>query len=225
MTHRGCPNTTLANVSSTPFRRLLLGVSAFCLSALAGCGGKDGDSPEACSEVRACGGDVLGSWQVDLLCPDPATTQLLGAQLPAACGDAVQSLQLPSYEIALEYTATARSATGNLGLKAVLSLSQECIAGVTQFQLALSDAVCALVGSLAVTSLRTSMPDATLTCTLAGARCACDFTGTLALDSTVDYRVQGNQIVEGDSSQDYCVSGDQLALRSSELGQLSAHRQ
>jgi hypothetical protein len=221
LTHPALSIKTGANMSRTPLPLLLL-----CLGPLLGCGGKGGDSQNGCGEVRACGGDVLGNWQVDLLCPDPVTaTQLLGAQLPAACADAVESLELPSYEIALEYTATARSVTGNTELKAVLNLSPTCIAAATQFQLTLSDTVCGLVGSVAVTQLRASVPDAVLTCKLAEPHCACDLTGTLTLDSTVNYTVQGNQIVEGDTSQDYCVSGDQLALRSSELGQLGAHRQ
>jgi hypothetical protein len=153
-----------------------------------------------------------------------SATELLGAQLPAACGDAVQSLELPSYEIALEYTATTRSVTGSTELTAALSLSPACIAAAAQLRLTLSDSVCALVGSVAVTQLRGNVPDAMLTCKLAGANCACDLTGTLPLDSTVAYTVQGNQIVEGDSSQDYCVSGDALSLRSAELGQLRARR-
>ncbi|MEO8178038.1 MAG: hypothetical protein ABI895_04320 [Deltaproteobacteria bacterium] len=196
-----------------------------CTAPLLGCGGKK-NNPDVCSELRACGGDVLGSWQVDALCPDPMTaTQLLGAQLPAACQDAVQSVELPSYELALEYTATTRSVTGTAALNARMSLSQSCVSAATQLQLMLTDTVCGLVGSLAVLQLRANVPDAMLSCTLADGNCACDLTGTLPLDSTASYIVRDNQLVEGDSAQDYCVSGDQLALRSVELGQLHAHRQ
>jgi hypothetical protein len=106
-----------------------------------------------------------------------------------------------------------------------MSLSQRCVAAAAQLQLPLSDTVCGLVGSLAVLQLRANVPDAMLSCTLVDGNCACDLTGTLPLDSTASYVVRDNQLVEGDSAQDYCVSRDQLALRSVELGQLHAHRQ
>jgi hypothetical protein len=192
---------------------------------LLACGGKKGGEPGGCSEIRACGGDVVGSWQVDALCPDPATaTQLLGAQLPADCQDAVQSVDLPSYDLTLEYTATTRHITGTAALNATLSLSATCIAAVSPVQLTLSDNVCSLVATLAAPQLRANLPDAMLTCRLADASCACDLTGTLTLDSTANYIVADNQIVEGTNEQDYCVSGSKLALRSAQLGQLHAKR-
>lgn len=196
-----------------------------CALLLAACGGKKGGEQDLCSELRACGGDVAGSWQVDALCPDPTTaTQLLGAQLPAACQDAVQNVELPSYDLTLEYTATTRNVTGTAALNATMSLSASCIAAFTGVQLTLSDALCQLVATAAAPNLRASLPDAMLSCKLADTNCACDLTGTLTLDSTADYSVQGNQIVEGDSQQDYCVSGSKLALRSAQLGQLHARR-
>jgi hypothetical protein len=215
---------------SRPLRPLSLCVaplfcSALGMSSLAGCGGKKGSSQDFCSEVRSCGGDVLGSWQVDALCPDAMTaTQLLGAQLPAACAGAVQSVELPSYDLALEYTATTRKVTGTAALNATMILSQACIAAATQLQFTLSDTVCSLVGTLAVTQLRANVPDAMLTCTLADNNCACDLTGTLTLDSAAEYTLRSGQLVEGDSAQDYCVSGSQLSLHSAELGQLHAKR-
>src|SRR6185436_19220676 len=140
------------------------------------------------------------------LCPDAMTaTRLLGAQLPAACAEAVQNVDLPSYDLALEYTATTRTVTGTAALNAALSLSQTCIAAATQFQIAPSDTVCALVGSVAVLQLRANVPDAMLTCTLPGSNCACDLKGTLTLDSTASYTLRGGQLVEGDNAQDYCV--------------------
>jgi hypothetical protein len=192
---------------------------------LAACGGKKGGEQDLCGELRACGGDVVGSWRVDALCPDPATaTQLLGAQLPAECQDAVQSVDLPSYDLTLEYTATTRNVSGTAALNATMSLSASCIAAVTRLQLTLSDTLCSLVATAAAPQLRANLPDAMLTCKLADSQCACDLTGTLTLNSTANYSVRDNQIVEGDSEQDYCVSGSKLALRSAQLGQLHARR-
>jgi hypothetical protein len=198
---------------------------ALLCALLLACGGKKGGEPDGCSEIRACGGDVVGSWQVDALCPDPATaTQLLGAQLPADCQDAVQSVDLPSYELALEYTATTRKVTGTAALNATLSLSASCIAAVTPLRLMLNDNLCSLVATGAASQLRANLPDAMLTCRLADTNCACDLTGTLTLNSSADYSVADNQLVEGNNAQDYCVSGDKLALRSAQLGQLHAKR-
>jgi hypothetical protein len=192
---------------------------------LVACGGKKSGEQDGCGEVRACGGDVLGSWQVDALCPDPATaTQLLGTQLPADCQDAVQSVELPSYDLTLEYTASTRKLSGTAALNATLSLSATCIAAVTRVQLTLTDSLCSLVATAAAPQLRTNLPDAMLTCKLAETQCACDLTGTLTLSSTANYTVSDNQVVEGDNGQDYCVSGDKLALRSAQLGQLHARR-
>ena len=131
---------------------------------------------------------------------------------------------MPSYDIALEYTATTRTASGTAELNATLSLTAACIAAFTQLQLTLSDNLCSLVATAAAPQLRANLPDATLTCKLADANCACDLTGTLTLDSTASYVVADNQIVEGTSAQDYCVSGNKLALRSAQLGQLHAKR-
>ena len=192
---------------------------------LAACGGKKNGEQDACSELHACGGDVVGSWQVDALCPDPATaTQLLGAQLPAECQDAVQSVDLPSYDLTLEYTGVTRKVSGTTALNATLSLSSTCIAAVVPLQLTLNDNLCALVATAAAPRLRANLPDAMLTCRFAEPNCACDLTGTLTLDSSADYVVADNQIVEGTNAQDYCVSGNKLALRSAQLGQLHAKR-
>jgi hypothetical protein len=167
----------------------------------------------------------VGSWRVDALCPDPATaTHLLGAQLPAECQDAVESVDLPSYDLTLDYTATTRNISGTAALNASLNLSASCIASVTRVALMLSDNLCALVATAAAPQLRANLPDAMLTCKLAEASCACDLTGTLTLNSTASYIVADNQIVEGESAQDYCVSGNKLALRSAQLGQLHARR-
>jgi hypothetical protein len=193
---------------------------------LAACGGKKGGGDQdGCSEIHACGGDVVGSWQVDALCPDPATAaQLLGAQLPAECQDAVQSVELPSYDLTLEYTATTRKVSGTSALNATLSLSSSCIAAVTRLTLTLNDTLCSLVATAAAPQLRANLPDAMLTCKLAETNCACDLTGTLTLDSSANYVVADNQIVEGTNAQDYCVSGNKLALHSAQLGQLHAKR-
>jgi hypothetical protein len=201
------------------------GLSLLCALLVVACGGKKGGDPGGCSELRACGGDVVGSWQVDALCPDPATaTQLLGAQLPADCQDAVQSVDLPSYDLTLGYTATTRNISGTAALNATLNLSASCIASVTRLPLMLSDNLCALVAVAAAPQLQANLADAMLTCKLADTSCACDLTGTLTLDSSANYTVADNQIVEGESAQDYCVSGDRLALRSAQLGQLHARR-
>lgn len=215
----------LPSLRITPLCLISLSLSSLGITSVLGCGGKKGGSQDLCSEVQSCGGDVLGSWQVDALCPDSMrATQLLGAQLPAACAGAVESVELPSYDLALEYTASTRKVTGTAALNAAMSLSQACINAATQLQLSLNDTVCGLVGTLAVTQLRANVPDAELTCTLVGSNCACDLTGTLTLDSTAEYTLQSGQILEGDSAQDYCVSGEQLSLHSAALGQLHAHR-
>lgn len=167
----------------------------------------------------------MGSWQVDALCPDPATaSQLLGAQLPAACQDAVQTVDVPSYDLTLDYTATTRTVSGTAALNATLSLSGACIAAAVGLPVMPSENVCSLVGTAAAAQLRANLPDAVLTCKLAETNCACDLTGTLTLDSTANYVVADNQIVEGTSAQDYCVSKNKLALRSAQLGQLHAKR-
>jgi hypothetical protein len=210
---------------SRPLRLLPLCIPPLLLSSLLGCGGKKGGNQDFCSEVQSCAGDVLGSWQVDTLCPDAMTaTQLLGAQLPAACAGAVQSVDLPSYDLTLEYTASTRTVTGTAALNATMLLSQACITAATQLQFTLNDTVCSLVGTVAATQLRANVPDAVLTCTLADNHCACDLTGTLTLNSMAAYTLRSGQLVEGDSPQDYCVSGNQLSLHSTELGQLHAHR-
>ena len=190
---------------------------------LLACGGKKSGEQDLCAELHACGGDVVGTWQVDALCPDAETaTRLLGAQLPAACSDAVQSVELPTYDITLDYSATTRTATGTAAMNATLSLSASCIAAVSPLPLTPSDSVCSLVATLAAPQLRANLPDATLSCKLADTSCACDLSGTLTVDSSASYSVQENQIVEGNTQQDYCVSGDKLALRSAQLGQLHA---
>lgn len=204
-----------------PGRRLF-----WLCALLVACGGKKGGEQDGCSELRACGGDVVGSWQVDALCPDPATaTQLLGAQLPADCNGAVQTVDVPSYDLTLDYTATTRNVSGTAALNATLNLSAACITAVTRLPLTLSDNLCSLVATAAAPQLRANLPDAMLTCQLADANCACDLTGTLTLNSTVNYTISDNQIVEGASAQDYCVSGNKLSLRSAQLGQLHAKRQ
>jgi hypothetical protein len=206
--------------------RRLPGSSLFWLCALVlACGGKKGGEQDGCSELRACGGDVLGSWQVDALCPDPMTaTQLLGAQLPEACSDAVQSVDLPSYDLTLEYAATTRTVSGTAALNASLSLSPSCIAAVTRLQLMLNDNLCSLVATAAAPQLRANLPDAALTCKLADTNCACELTGTLTLNSTANYIVAEDQSGEGASAQESCVAGGKRALRSAQLGQLHARR-
>src|SRR3954468_6891503 len=110
-------------------RLVWLGSVSWCVA----CTGVENTRP-GCGGSHSCGGDVVGLWQVDEICPDPvAAAGLVGGQLPDACRDAVESVQVPAFDLSLEYAAAARTVSGNAQVQATLRLSHECLAAQAQF--------------------------------------------------------------------------------------------
>jgi hypothetical protein len=180
----------------------------FCFLAclLAGCDGEsDEDDGDAQCSASVCGGDVVGTWNVESYC-------LTLAQPPAPdelpeCQNVLRSV---SVDAEGPITFTADMVTSNLTT-------------TTALVLVLTDACAQALGGGNVTSTMcdsleaqyTSNPEySSASCRFAPGSCSCSIVTVPSTTSeTNPYSISGNQIlIPSAETTDYCVDGDRLSL-------------
>ena len=183
----------------------LIGLSALYLTA---CGGSDSDSGGGCGTASACGGDVVGTWQVSSSCLSVEGSAMMGTM---SCPGATTSTSGTKITGTMTYNAD-KSYSSNLTMSGnmVVTLPASCLTqqGVTitcaQLQQALSGTANATFSSA--------------TCTDSGGGCACTLALTaLTSSETGTYSTAAGVLTQTDSSgapndSNYCVQGSKLTL-------------
>ncbi len=186
-----------------------MGVFGVLALLLTGCGGdSDEDSDDdrqASCPVRACGGDVVGTWNVDSFC-------LAFAEPPAPsdepeCDDFLRDTSVDAAGT-LTFTADG-TATSNL---------------TTQFRIdiALTDTCAQALGGNVTQEVcdeleatyATDPEYASADCSFSPGACWCTIVSLPSNSGeTSAYTLDGNQIIIGDSEpSNYCVEGDSLTI-------------
>jgi hypothetical protein len=179
---------------------------------VAGCGGDSDDdgggdgSGERC-EFEACGGDIVGTWEVDSACV--TIDELPAPSDDPECQDFVRDY---SAEVSgtITFTAdgtTATSLTNTISLDvAVTSACWEAMSG-TELTSAYCDALEAqLLAGGEFSAAACSFTSGTCLCSLVVPPTTTNETGT--------YTVDGNELIDQDGeAAGYCVNDDQLTMK------------
>jgi len=198
---------------------LIVGSICCCFA----CGDDDDDDvsqPPICSPVVPCGGDIVGTWDVQSFClPQDAAEIALAEALPPACDDAFVSADATPSAVSMVY-----NTDGTVGMSGVVNLHNEyrfteaCLAALSPETPNLS-AACDSVIAGSFSGIQFEDPDVwELDCVESGGACECDGTAAVDVSSTGTYTVAGNAITTGDASAAYCISGEQLTLQAPAFG-------
>jgi hypothetical protein len=173
-------------------------------------GTKDGGigGPHMCGEVQPCGGNLVGNWNISGACFDPS--QVVD---PTKLDQAKQSCPGFSYSTSVEasgtanFTATTYENTGTMTVSVTFHFPKSCLAGAS----------CSSLEQALGSSLTSSAPGSSLTCTGAG-DCDCTFTESAPQTESGTYTTSGNILTttpsdgSAASSTPYCVQGSTLHI-------------
>ena len=173
---------------------------------VSGCG-SDNKSGASCSSVTACGGDIVGTWQIDHVClPPPAVSA------PSSCPTATISVS------GLDGSGTfVFGADGSLQNTLSVTFTET----VTFPPSCISEAQCAS----AMTQLGMTTGVTSATCSYAaGSGCSCVAKLKVDDSSSGSYKVSGSNVTfsspgSADSPGSYCVVGTKLNVQSTQDGQ------
>lgn len=173
---------------------------------LAGCSGESEETggDEQCS-AKACGGDVVGTWNVESFC-------LTFTEPPVVIDEPECRNLLHDYGVDAEGTLTF-SADG---------MMTSNLTTTTTLEIVLTDACTQALGGTNVTSAMCDSLEAeyqsdpaysSAGCSFLPGRCSCNIVSVPTTTSTTNpYSIDGNQLITGADASDYCVEGDRLTL-------------
>ncbi len=202
----------------------VLGLAVALVAFVAvGCGGDDGGgdgnggAASGCSsDFNACGGDLIGSWQITSLCLENPEQMLDTTGLPPACSDMV-----PDFDYRPEGTLVfGEDGTGTIDITlvadAVIVITEQCLAAQVGSDVTVSASVCNVMES----SFDSTSVFQGGSCELAGNGCRCLMTTVeQSFGSGGSYRIEGNEIVEDTGEREaFCVVGNTLTVRGESLG-------
>jgi hypothetical protein len=182
-----------------------LGVLAGCV----GCGGEstfeDGDDAvESCDEFSPCGGNIVGSWDIVESCIDEA-----GVAPVEDCPNS--TYRYSQYDVDGGYvfdTNGGVTATFDIRFAYVWNLPRSCVGDLTCME-------------IEQTLNMATTPDASVvfhaSCPEAPSECRCDVSGSITGTNSLTYTTSGSTLTlvtsDSESTQQYCVDGDDLTMR------------
>jgi hypothetical protein len=192
---------------------LCVGLIAGLGALIAACGDSNGAS---CSDVAACGGNVVGDWKITRSCLGAATgNAAMASGLSSSCPSArtgdtnVMMSGSVSYRADMTFSQTT-TVSGSVSVVLPASCLTQRGTTVTCDQInQLFKSTLASGGSAGTSGL----PD--ISCSSAGAgSCSCT-TSIPSQTSTTSgtYATNGSVLTQNGSSDDYCVQGNKLYLR------------
>ncbi len=183
----------------------LLGFLALSASA---CGGSthresEGSSVTSCASFSACGGDVVGTWDLVALC-----SALVTSRLPAECRDKV-SITESTGSGEIEFTGIDVRTAFESHVTATYRYDQTCAAALFG-SVTVDEAFC---GALEDQYVAMPVSDS-VSCAFGMGTCVCAFGYLTKSGSTQPYVTQGTNLVPMDGAPvPYCVNGDELRLQ------------
>ena len=188
---------------------------------LAACGDDD-SSPGGggdCGSFSACGGDLVGDWEVQDVCFENPEALFTGAVDEPACDDAFRGLDVDasgSYSFGDDGNG---SSSVTLSMTIDTRWTEACISAIANGAEVDINEACDALQTEYMGQAEFEAAD----CSVSGTACNCLLT---AAERTVTgmgtYRVQGNALVDADGNNPFCVEGDTLTLSISAEG-LTGH--
>jgi hypothetical protein len=177
----------------------------------------DSDEHSACEAFVACGGDVVGVWQIADACvkkpaPGPATTALSPQPGLDECSPTSVSEHVTPQNATLELSSDGEYwASGELASRVAYTYSRPCLQD--RFNPARPDVVCSA-------SISQTGPDP-MDCVSDRASCRCSMERSMNIASTGRYEIRGTRIAfDGQPDQAYCIDGAEAQLDHPTLGKL-----
>ena len=180
------------------------------ITACDGSGSAAGSSSGAECNLSACGGDVVGTWNVvDTCFSNAAEAFSMTSDLPE-CSDAIQGADA---EVTGTYTFDASGTVVSdtaITIDIAVHLTMACV--VAQNPLGSSNAVAQVCPQLEASYIENGFDEAS--CTLVAGACDCDVVQRHPMSSASDtYQVEGTELASPDGSRAaFCVDGDTLRI-------------
>jgi hypothetical protein len=168
-----------------------------------------------CPAFTACGGDVVGSWELGSICESTGATTVDGAPagLPACATDG--AVETASSDVVFEFKADGTfNAAGTTTFAFDLSFDDDCAQSTFMLDPASACTLLMLSGSESATP-------GDVSCALDGAVCDCHFRATQPTDEVGTYTIDGSQLTvnytqtaaDGTATSHtdtnpFCVNGD-----------------
>lgn len=186
------------------------------LALFAACGDeeeKEGNEVDMCrhelAAFEACGGDVVGTWNVETFCTE---SDLNFAPDDPACQDT--RMDVSGTTVTGTYTFNADGSfhsSTSTQLNASMTLSDACLLALAPGSSVKPETVCDLADEAPLEGFQ-------LSCSY-GRSCVCTMKGTLASEDDGAYEVRAHAIVRtdlpGHEGMPFCVDGDRLLVQSS----------
>lgn len=180
----------------------------------------DNSNQAACAPIDPCGGDVVGTWEVQSFCLEQgAAAQALSTPLPAACSDAFVSAEATPDGVTQEFSADGTmTATGTVTLHNEYRFTEACLTALEP-ELPNLEAACQRVIAGNFSGIQFEQPDQwELSCSESNGACACDGVATVDMAGSESYTLDNGQLVMGSDSTPYCVSGNLLEVATTLIG-------
>lgn len=187
------------------------------------CGDDDDDDVSQtpiCSPVAPCGGDVVGTWDVQSFCLPPDAAELaLGDALPPACDDTFVSAEATPSGVSQVYNSDGTlGRSGTVNLHNQYRFTEACLTALSP-EVPNVAVACENIAAGSFSGITLENPELwALECVESGGACECDGTASVDVTGTGTYTVLGSSISAGDGAASYCISGDQLTLQAPEFG-------
>jgi hypothetical protein len=188
----------------------------------------------ACEEFAACGGDLVGVWQIANACvekpaPGPAPT-LSSKEVSDGCGPTRVSESVTPLHATIELSGNGQyRVSGELASRVDFTYSRPCLQD--RFNPPRPDVICSAsivqAGPPDVISASISQTSADLMdCVSRGASCRCSMEQSMNnIGSTGRYEIQGTGIAfDGQPAQAYCIDGVEAEMHHPALGRLHLER-
>ena len=199
-----------------------LGLGLLCCAAA--CGDEGGDGA-ACAPVVACGGDVVGTWQIESICISDEVADTFEAELPAECAGSFLDADVQVNDAILEYSADGTlTSSGAATVLAQYRFSEACLLAISPDFPDLSESTCDALADSTEVDLAADGTNSTVTCSLGAGACECETSQVGDTTSSGSYTLMNDQIVVGPLTLPYCVSGDELRYESPMFGAATARR-
>ena len=175
--------------------------------ALGACESEVESAGATCEPVAACGGDILGTWQLRAVCSDDLVALARSAVFAPECVETIVGVEADAAGTTTYGADGTMTWSRTIMLDVQMALTSACLTALNG-QVVDAASACSMLASDAgaVPSLMLS------SCSAAGETCDCTAKVEVTMSNTSAYAISGTQIMADSEAYDYCVAGDVLTV-------------
>lgn len=171
-----------------------------CSSSSGNNGGGTTGAAASCGKVPACGGSVVGTWNIAAGCASVSSSpNIMGCPNASAQNATVTASGTTTFNADMTYTSDTTETASE-----TIVLPSSCLTanGTT--------VSCQTLGQVLMSALQTDAGATSASCSMSGSNCNCDISGTVHASNMGTYTTSGNSITTTTngsmSTSDYCVA-------------------